>query len=45
MATKDFDWTKISKKRKLAIRAAMRQNRNEVLRRKAAAKKAGGDPT
>ena len=45
MATKEFDWTKISKQRKLAIRAAMRRNRDEVLRRKAAAKKAGGDPT
>ena len=45
MATKDFDWTKISKQRKLAIRAQMRKNRNEVLRRKAAAKKAGGKAT
>ena len=45
MATKDFDWTKISKKRKLAIRAALAANRRRVLRKKGAAKTAGGDPT
>ena len=45
MATKDFDWTKISKKRKLAVRAALAANRRRVLRKKGAAKAAGGDPT
>ena len=45
MATKDFDWTKISKQRKLAIRAQLFKNRQKVLRKKGAAKKAGGDPT
>ena len=42
MATKEFDWTKISKQRKIAIRAAMAANRKDVLRRKAASKAAGG---
>ena len=45
MATKEFDWTKISKRRKLAIRAQLFKNRQRVLRKKGAAKKAGGEPT
>jgi len=45
MATKEFDWTKISKQRKLAIRAQLFKNRQKVLRQKGASKVAGGDPT
>ena len=45
MATKEFDWTKISKQRKLAIRAKLFKNRQKVLRQKGASKAAGGDPT
>ena len=45
MATTDFDWTKISKQRKLAIRRILAENRRRVLRKKGAAKAGGGDPT
>ena len=45
MATKEFDWTKISNSRKLAIRRILAENRRRVLRKKGASKAGGGDPT
>ena len=45
MATQEFDWSKISKQRKLAIRRILAENRRRVLRKKGASKAAGGDPT